>query len=191
MPTAVYIRVSDKDQNLDSQRVEITRWLERNGHKDVKWYEDKQTGKNTARPGFQRLRKAVIAGKVDTVIVWKLDRLARRFRDGILLVTDWVGRGVRIVSVTQQIDLNGVLGQLVAAVLFAFAEIELDTSKERQAVGIAEAKLHGKYTGRKAGTTKAKPDRARELHKQGLSAREIGAALNVSEWTVRRYLADK
>jgi DNA invertase Pin-like site-specific DNA recombinase len=50
---------------------------------------------------------------------------------------------VRIVSVTQQLDLSGITGQMVAAVLFGVAEMELQNNKERQAAGIALAKQRG------------------------------------------------
>jgi DNA invertase Pin-like site-specific DNA recombinase len=65
----------------------------------------------------------------------------------------------------------------------------LQHTKERQAAGIAVAKEKGIYTGRKKGSLKAKPERARELNEKGLNAKEIANALNVSERTVFRYLS--
>ena len=94
-----------------------------------------------------------------------------------------------MVSVTQQIDLSGTVGQLIASLLFGIAEMELQHIKERQAAGIAVAKERGIYEGRKRGTTKAKPERAKALHAKGLTAQEIANALHVSERTVFRYLA--
>jgi DNA invertase Pin-like site-specific DNA recombinase len=96
---------------------------------------------------------------------------------------------VRVVSVTQQIDLSGTIGHLIASLLFGIAEIEHQHIKERQAAGIAVAKKRGIYTGRKQGTTKAKPERARVLHAKGLKPQEIARALSVSERTIFRYLA--
>lgn len=55
------------------------------------------------------------AGK--TVMVWKLDRLSRRLRDGVNLLADWCDRGIRVVSITQQIDLSGPVGRMIAAVM--------------------------------------------------------------------------
>jgi DNA invertase Pin-like site-specific DNA recombinase len=55
--------------------------------------------------------------------VWKLDRIARSMREGINTLSRWCELGVRVVSVTQQIDLSGTVGHLVAGVLFAIAEI--------------------------------------------------------------------
>jgi len=82
----------------------------------------------------------------------------------------------------------GTVGHLVAGVLFAIAEIELQHTRERQAAGITVAKVKGIYTGRAKGATKAKPRRAKELREQGLTAPEIAQILNVSERTVWRYL---
>jgi len=157
----------------------------------VQWFEDTETGKTLRRPAFARLQQAIFAGTVKTVIVWKLDRLSRRQREGVNLLADWCERGVRVVVVTQQIDLSGTVGRLVASVLFGLAEIEQEYRRERQAAGIAVAKRRGIYRGRVKGTTKAKPTRAQTLRTRGLNAAEIANALRVSPRTVFRYLAVK
>jgi DNA invertase Pin-like site-specific DNA recombinase len=97
---------------------------------------------------------------------------------------------VRVVVVTQQIDLRGALGRMVASVLFGLAEIETEYRQERQAAGIAVAKRRGVYRGRQKGTTKARPRRATVLRRQGLTIPEIANALQVSQRTVFRYLAE-
>jgi DNA invertase Pin-like site-specific DNA recombinase len=73
------------------------------------------------RPVFDRLQKAIFTGTVTTVVVWKLDRISRGQRDGVNLLADWCER---VVAVTQQIDLSGTVGRMVASVLFGLAEIE-------------------------------------------------------------------
>ena len=93
-----------------------------------------------ARPALHALQKAIFDGTVKTVVVWKLDRLARNFREGVEVVCDWCQKGIRVMSVTQQIDLSGTVGRMVAGVLFAIAEIELQHIRERQAIGITVAK---------------------------------------------------
>ena len=186
----IYLRVSSQAQKNDSQRAEIQQWLDLHGYDPgtVFWFEDQETGATLKRSAFQRLQAAIFRGEIKTVVVWKLDRLARSMREGVNVLTDWCERGVRVVSVTQQIDLSGTIGHLVAGVLFAIAEIELQHTRERQAAGIAVAKQNGVYTGRRKGTLKAKPERAKELKAKGLSPQEIANALNVSERTVFRYL---
>ena len=104
------------------------------------------------------------------------------------LLCDWSERGVRFVSVTQQIDVSGTMGRMVAALLLGLAELEWEYRKERQSAGIAVAKRNGVYQGRKAGATKGTPGRARELRVKGLTAPEIAAAMGCSVRTVFRYL---
>lgn len=188
---ACYCRVSSASQRTDSQKPEIRRWLDGNriDPSTVEWFEDKESGKTLKRPAFDRLQKAIFTGSVMTVVVWKLDRISRGQRDGVNLLADWCERGVRVVAVTQQIDLSGPVGRMVASVLFGLSEIETEHRRERQAAGIAEARKRGIYRGRKRGTTKAPSHRAVELRGRGLSLQEIATALGISRRTVLRYLA--
>ena len=188
---ACYCRVSSTGQKNDSQRAEIRRWLRGNDIKvaAVEWFEDKESGTSLDRPEFNRMQEAIFAGELKTVIVWKLDRISRRQFEGLGVLADWCDRGVRVVSVTQMIDLRGAVGRMVASVLFGVAEIELEYRRERQAAGIRVAQKRGVYRGRKKGTTKAAPARARKLRERGLAAEEIANAMGVSVRTVFRYLA--
>jgi len=190
MTIACYVRVSTRRQKDDSQRAEIEKWLDANGidRSQVKWYADKESGKFLKRPEFDRLQADIFHGKVKAVVCWKLDRLSRRLRDGVNLLADWCERGLKIVVVTQQIELNGPVGRMIAAVMLGLAEIELEYRRERQAAGIQVAKKKGSYKGRKKGTTKSKPERAKELRDKGLKVAEIAQALGVSERTAFRYM---
>lgn len=189
MSTGVYIRVSSpKGQKTDSQRAELEAWLKRHRHRAVQWFEDHESATTMQREAFQRLQAAIFAGTITTVVVWKLDRLARSLQEGVNVLADWCQRGVRVIAVTQHIDLSGLAGNLLASLLFGIAEIELQHAKERQAAGIALAKQRGVYAGRRTGTTKAVPARARALRTQGLAVREIAQALGVKERTVYYYL---
>lgn len=190
MTIAAYVRVSSKRQKDDGQRAEIQKWLDANGidAKQVEWYADKETGRTMQRPEFDRLQKDIFNGKVKCVILWKLDRLSRRLKDGVTTLADWAERGLKIVVVTQQLEFNGAVGRTLAALLMGLSEIEWEYRKERQQAGIAVAKKKNIYKGRKAGTTKGKPERAKELKAKGLNAAEIATALGVSERTVFRNL---
>ena len=189
MKTAAYIRVSTVGQNSEGQTREIESWIAAHGIKDVEYYVDKKSGDSLDRPAFKRLQAAIFAGEVKTVVIWKLDRLSRNLREGINCLADWCERGIRVVSVTQQLDFSGAVGKMLAAVFLGIAEMEQETRRERQAVGIKNAKKNGVYFGRAKGTTKAKPDRAKELLAKGLNHSEIGTAMGVSRSTVIRYLS--
>jgi DNA invertase Pin-like site-specific DNA recombinase len=186
----VYIRVSTIGQNVEGQRRQIERWLA--GHKidNAKWFIDKASGNNLCRPAFEDLQRAAFNGEIRTVVVWKLDRLSRSLRDGINILAAWCEMGLRVVSVTQQIDFSGATGKMIAAMLLGVAEMEQETRKERQAVGIAAAKERGVYMGRRKGTLKGQPERVLELREKGLADHEIGNALKLSRSTVQRYLRE-
>jgi len=190
MILAAYCRVSSRHQKADSQVAEIQKWLNAHGYDNgqVEWFVDKETGKTLKRPELERLQNAIFAGEIGTVIVWKLDRLSRRLRDGVNVLADWCERGLKIVVITQQIELNGAVGRMIAALLLGLAEIELEYRQERQAAGIEVAKRKGIYKGRKKGTTKAQPSRARQLRAKGLTVAEIAQAMGTNKRTVQRYL---
>jgi DNA invertase Pin-like site-specific DNA recombinase len=185
----VYIRVSTVEQNLDGQRLSIQTWLDGQGLTAV-WYEDKSTGNNLDRAAFTALQQDVFNGKVKTVVVYKLDRLSRSLRDGINVLTDWLDAGIRVVSVTQQLDFSGAAGKLIASVLFAVSEMETETRKERQADGIKAAKAKGVYKGRAKGSSTVDSVRVRELKAQGLKVTEIATSLGISRQSVYSHLRD-
>ncbi|MBX9627212.1 MAG: helix-turn-helix domain-containing protein [Gemmataceae bacterium] len=89
---------------------------------------------------------------------------------------------------TQQLDFNGSVGRMIAALLLGLAEIENEFRKERQAAGIEQAKKKGKYRGRANGTLKGNPARVVELRDKGLTAPEIAQATGISLRTVWRYM---
>jgi DNA invertase Pin-like site-specific DNA recombinase len=189
MPTtALYVRVSTTGQNEQGQKRELEAWAKGNGITDIAFYIDNNTGNNLDRPAFQRLQADIFNGTIQTIVVWKLDRLSRSIRDGINTLCEWCDKGLRVVSTTQQIDFNGTTGKLIASVLFAVSQLETETRKERQSVGIALAQENGVYQGRKQGTTKGKPARALELKQRGLTLAEIGTAMGISKASVCRYL---
>lgn len=186
---ACYIRVSTTSQNSDGQKKDIKRWLKGQSHaaKEVRWFEDKETGKHTDRPAFKKMQEAVFMGELKTIVVWRLDRLSRNQRDGINTLADWCEKGVRVVSVTQQLDLSGATGRLIAGVLFAVGEMELEAIKERQA---AKAKGTYKTNGdRRRGYRKAK-GKVIKLHEKGHSPTAIARECGVARSTVYKYLKE-
>lgn len=111
-----------------------------------------------------------------------------RTLSGINTLTNWLERGVRVVSTTQQLDFAGATGKLIASVLFAVAEMEQETRRERQAAGIEAAKAAGIYKGRKPGSTKADVGKMAELRAKGRTDAEIAAIVGTSRQTVWRCL---
>ena len=148
---AVYIRVStfDQEKGLLSQEKALTDYCNNHGFKNLIWYRDKISGAKTDRPAFNKMQKAIFSGKVDTVVVWKLDRLSRSLKDGINILTDWLEKGVRVIATSQQLDFSGAVGQMIASVLFAVAAMERENLRENTKRGIAAAKARGVKLGKR------------------------------------------
>lgn len=183
---AVYCRVSSAGQKHDSQEHELRQYVQAHGLGNVLWFRDKASGANLDRPAFERLQADIFAGRVHTVFVWKLDRLARNLRDGVNVLADWCDKGIRLVSVTQQIDLSGAMGRVFAALLLGIGEIELNNIGERIRAGQVAARAKGKRIGRALGQRvkwslskrKVDPALARSLRAQGVAVRDIAAKFN-------------
>ena len=149
---ACYCRVStlDQEKGLKSQEKALKDYCANHSLTDVKWYRDIMSGASIERPAFDKLQSDVFSGKVGTVVVWKLDRISRRgMRDGITILTDWLEKGIRVVSVTQQLDFSGHVGQIVAGVLFAVAAMERENLRENTRRGLAAAKARGVKLGKR------------------------------------------
>jgi len=185
--TAIYLRRSSRTQETTCQRSEIEKYLNDNVVAgEVAWYADEAvTGSKLNRPALRRLQRDIVDGTVDTVICWKLDRLSRNICDGVKLLTDWTTRNVRVIAVTQRLDLSGPLGRMVASLLLGIAEMEREHLRERQAAGIATARARGTKFGRpKAVDTTA----IRNMKSTGLSVKQIADYLSISRQSVYNAL---
>lgn len=105
------------------------------------------TGGNTDRPGLRRLLADVEAGKIDCVVVYKVDRLSRSLLDFAHLMRAFEDRGVSFVSVTQQFNTATSMGRLVLNVLLSFAQFEREIIAERTRDKIAATRRKGKWAG--------------------------------------------
>jgi DNA invertase Pin-like site-specific DNA recombinase len=190
MKTAIYQRVSTAGQTIDSQAEAITRYCEGHNITPMATFTDKATGSNVNRKAFDDLQTAIFNGEIDCVIIYKLDRLSRSLRDGINILADWLEKGVRVISVSQQFDFSGSTGKLIASVLFGVAEMELELRKERQKEGISAAQKKGIYAkhGRKKGDNLYNHNRIIELQEQGHTKTEIANAICCNRQTVWRVL---
>lgn len=136
-----YIRISTEDQNTARQDV----LMEELGVTKV--FTDKSSGKDTARPGLQKMLSFVREG--DTVIVESYSRLARSTRDLLDLVEHFEKNGINFISKKEAIDTTTPAGRLMLTIFAGIAQFERDCNLDRQREGIAEAKKAGKYKGRK------------------------------------------
>lgn len=195
MSIAIYKRVSTKAQDVKSQAHDLDAFrkaAEAKGDSVVEFM-DKFTGKTMARPGWEKLWADVLAGKIDQIVVWRLDRLGRTVSGLSKLFEDLIARKVPLVSLKDSLDLGTAAGRLMAHVLASVAAYETEVRQERQLGGIAEAKAAGKtWGGRKIGTrirlTAEKEAAAKKMHQEGKPIAEIGRLLGLTRQTVYRAL---
>ncbi|WP_372718053.1 recombinase family protein [Novipirellula sp.] len=105
------------------------------------------TGGNLDRPAMQRLMADIDAGKIDCVVVYKVDRLSRSLMDFSRVMEKFDARGVAFVSVTQQFNTASSMGRLILNVLLSFAQFEREMISERTRDKIAAARRRGKWSG--------------------------------------------
>ena len=105
------------------------------------------SGGNTARPGLQSLLNDIEAGKIDIVVVYKIDRLTRSLADFARIVEIFEKHDCSFVSVTQSFNTTGSMGKLMLNVLLSFAQFEREVTGERIRDKIAASKAKGMWMG--------------------------------------------
>jgi DNA invertase Pin-like site-specific DNA recombinase len=124
----------------------------------------------------------------DTLVVWRLDRLARSIRQLIQTVEDMEARGVGLKSLTEAIDTSTPGGRLVFHIFGSIAEFERAIIRERTKAGVAAAKARGRAGGRPAKLTGERADHARNLLAAGSSVSSVARSMGVSRASVHRAL---
>jgi DNA invertase Pin-like site-specific DNA recombinase len=180
MATYGYARVSTTDQDPTIQ-IEA---LKAAGC-DVVRSEQVSGIKRTGRDELATLLMFLRPG--DTLVVTRIDRLARSVKDLQDIVYELKAKDVALKAIDQPVDTSTAAGKCFLDMLSVFAEFETNLRKERQLEGITAAKARGVYEGRKA-TLDA--DKIRELVREGIGATEIAERLNVSRSSVYRLAGD-
>ncbi len=168
-----YARVSTQDQNLEMQ-VEA---LKREGVPEDMIFTDKMTGSKRDRPGLEAALSAAQHPGTE-FIVWKLDRLGRSLL-GILETVNFIAaRRVRLVSLTEGLDLGTPMGRMVLHIMASLAEYERELIRERTVAGLRQAREEGKAHGRPASMTDERCALAAQMLQEGRNvAKEILPAL--------------
>ena len=105
------------------------------------------SGGNLDRPALQQLLKDIDAGRIDVIVVYKIDRLTRSLADFAKLVEAFDAKSISFVAVTQQFNTTTSMGRLTLNVLLSFAQFERELSSERVRDKIAASRRKGKWTG--------------------------------------------
>lgn len=184
----IYCRVSTTDQTTSNQRIELERYCQQRGWQVVQVYEDTGvSGATQERPALDKLMQAVRGGKVDCVLVWKFDRMARSVSHLLAVLQEFRAFNTSFVSTTEGIDTSTPVGQMVFVFLAAVGEFERSLIRERVCAGVARAKAEGIHCGRpRKGYDVAT---ALTMKQQGSSWKQVAAKIGIPVGTLRRSLS--
>ncbi len=193
---AIYTRVStdqglEQDFNsLDAQYEASQAYIRSQAHAGwtllrTKYDDGGFSGGNTERPALQQLLSDVRSGKVDVIVVYKVDRLTRSLADFAKLVELFDQHNVSFVSVTQQFNTTTSMGRLTLNVLLSFAQFEREVTSERIRDKIAASKRKGLWVGgmaplgyntkdRKISVNKAEAETVRTIFRSYLKLGSLG-----------------
>ena len=176
-----YARVSTQDQNLDLQ----INALKAAGCENI--FTEKASGFSRERPELKNALSYMRKGE-DSLVVWKLDRLARSLKQLIATVERLHDLDMGFRSLTESIDTKSSGGKFIFHVFGSLAEFERAIIKERTQAGLEAARARGKFPGRPRSLKKGDLDVARTLLKDpNITVNEIAKRIQVSEATFYRY----
>jgi len=149
-----YIRVSTDEQvengySLQLQRERTTAQIMAKGWKLYRVYEDSgQSGGKLNRPALNEMLVDITNGKIQIVVIYKLDRLSRKQRDTMFLIEDvFLMRNVEILSISESLDTSTPAGRAMIGMLSVFSQLERDTITERLSGGRKQKAKTGGYSG--------------------------------------------
>jgi DNA invertase Pin-like site-specific DNA recombinase len=179
MSTIGYARVSSYGQSLEVQ-------IEKLAFCDT-LFQEKQSGRNDDREQLQRCLNALQDG--DSLVITKLDRLARSTRDLLNIMSRLDKMNVKLVVLDQQIDTSTPTGMLLFTMLGAIATFENDLRKDRQAQGVDLAMRKGIKFGRKPSLNNEQINAMRQKRSDGIKIADLVDEFKVSKASVYRCLS--
>lgn len=188
MRAAQYARVSTLDQKTVPQQLEdLRKEAIRRGWNVTLEIEETESGTNDRRPKRLELIRKAQAGRIDAIMVWRLDRWGRSAGDMILNLKELHVRGVAFVSLSENFDLSSPAGRAMAGMLSVFAEYERDIIVQRVRAGVkAYREKNGKW-GRPRIDEKTE-EKVLAIQETGKNVSEISRETGISRASVLRVL---
>lgn len=174
-----YARVSTEDQRLDMQLDA----LRRAGVADENIYSEQVSGAAKKRPELERAFRALRPG--DTLVVWRMDRVARSLRDLLDRMDKLEKRRVGFRSLTESIDTGTAAGRLIMHVVGAIAEFERQLTRERTTAGMAASKRRGVKLG---APRKVDVEKARQRLREGAQIADVAREQGVTKNAISNYI---
>lgn len=183
-----YARVSTIGQAISGNSIADQREkLKKAGCQEI--VVEQYTGATTHRPAFTTLVEKLQPD--DTLIVTKLDRIARNAGEGINLINNLMKKGIRVHILNIGLLDNTPTGKLIANIMLAFAQFERDMIIERTQAGKAIAKQRAGFTEGRPRIPKSQTDHALELLMSGMSYKQVSKMTGISTATLARRFREK
>lgn len=147
---AIYCRVSSQQQSEENQVPDIERWIAAHHQAaDVRWHRERASAtKKKGRPIFEQLLAEAKAGRIDTLVVWRLDRFGRSLGRNVKDFLDLDEAGVRVESVTESwLNVDGPIRGLLVSIFSWVAEQEIATLRQRTVAGMKRVSAAGGAVG--------------------------------------------
>ena len=149
----VYARCSTSEQNIETQLTTLRDYCRRSNYKIAEEYVDVgESGAKESRPAFDEMLVDMRAGKINCILVYKLDRIGRSLQHLLNLFAELQNRGVEFVSMTQNINTASPEGKMFLRMLMVLAEYERELIVVRIRSGLERAIKQGKKLGRPNGS---------------------------------------
>jgi DNA invertase Pin-like site-specific DNA recombinase len=185
---AVYLRCSTRAQETEMQEVDLTEYVSRRGWKYKIYRDTGQSGAKESRPALDLLLSDLRKRKVDIVVVWALDRIARSLKQLLSIAEECRLLGVDLVSLKQNVDTTLPAGRLTFQVLGAVAEFEREMLRTRVKAGLEMARRNGKRLGRPALRHFDSDEimEIRQLRKAGSSIRSLALQYHTTQYLISK-----
>ncbi|SII09203.1 site-specific recombinase PinR [Mycobacteroides abscessus subsp. abscessus] len=178
-----YARVSTAEQSTDLQLDALNA-----AHVEQTFVDEGVSGSLSSRPELDKCLAHLRPG--DTLVVWRLDRLARSLRNLLELVESLSQSGIHLRSLTEAIDTSSASGRLILSVFGALAEFERSLIIERTQAGLAAARSRGARIGRPTAMTTGQVEQAKTLVGAGHRVGDVARSLGVGRSTLYRVLGE-
>ena len=175
-----YARVSTDDQSLNLQLDALR------AAGVTRIFTDKLSGKSRKRPGLEKALAALQA--FDTLVVWRLDRIGRNFRDLVDIADELRERGANLVSLNEGIDTSSNIGEVIYRLMIVFADFERKVIVERTVAGLRAAKARGVRLGRRPKLSASQLREARSLIRSGDSVETTAKRFQVGRSTLYEHI---
>ncbi len=193
MRVAAYFRVSTDKQDFAIQEAVVNKWIQDHAFKIEKthFFQDfAMSGAKSDRPAYEKMLKLAYAKKIDTIIVYKLDRLSRSASEAIQLFLHLDKLNVNLICITQPIlsTVDNPFRRTIFSAFAEIAEIERSIMIGRIRDGVRAAKLRGVQFGRRPKLNAKMIMQIKKMRKLGHTYREISKELHVSIGLVHKVV---